>query len=497
MDPFHASGAFLSSQGYLQDAGIADFLTHAQPRALSSSFRENEWESVKRRRCHNGKEYFDDIPKRPSHREEKSREKETGIRAEHPHREPVMKMLPKCQLCRCIVSSKDGTESVAQARHNGWSCPPHPLQLTAWIYFGFQCAATLGYLLTLFPASAERTAAYASLACMFLYHATSHVVCVSLDPRDPAVNNFRSSDSLPLSGPPSPKAVTTSTPFCYICRAYVAVKSKHCSLCNKCVEGFDHHCKWLNNCVGSRNYSSFLHCVFSGVVAAIAVCCLSLSVLVLSRDGLDRPATNHSSVSLGWWGITPHPALLGFTSCCFILAFTTTIMLTYLLVFHIYLACRGLSTFEYFVQSQRVQRPPLLSNDQTTLTLKFLQYAGSERCPRESILFTEGNSENGQETNGESTSKAAALQVYTTNEVLPQEHQMFPPMPKSTSHQCGIQVAEMDRGTNGGSLPSKSPPKELLEMQQMVFASGRLSGRLSTCLGASTSILESTTEPVS
>uniref|UniRef100_A0A8C4NA45 Uncharacterized protein n=1 Tax=Eptatretus burgeri TaxID=7764 RepID=A0A8C4NA45_EPTBU len=62
---------------------------------------------------------------------------------------------------RQVNLCKYGTASVAQARHNGWSWPPHPLQLIAWIYFGFQCAATFGYLLPLFPASAERTAAYA------------------------------------------------------------------------------------------------------------------------------------------------------------------------------------------------------------------------------------------------------------------------------------------------------------------------------------------------
>ncbi|CAG9335932.1 unnamed protein product [Blepharisma stoltei] len=91
--------------------------------------------------------------------------------------------------------------------------------------------------------------------------------------------------------------------LCNSCNLHVKTQSRHCHQCNRCVENFDHHCKWLNNDIGSKNYIYF--------VMLIAIYTI-FSVMVL-------------------------------------------IWLAYLIIFHIWIKIKGITTYE-FILKKRIKR---------------------------------------------------------------------------------------------------------------------------------------------
>ncbi|XP_057714014.1 palmitoyltransferase ZDHHC1 isoform X2 [Corythoichthys intestinalis] len=171
----------------------------------------------------------------------------------------------------------------ACSRTNGWSWPPHPLQLLAWLLYAYFAAVGLGVLVPLLPAH-WLPAGYICTGVMLACHLCAHVLAVSVDPAD---RNVRAKG--PGMEPPPPFSrdrASVGRPrviencHCYLCRVDVGPKSKHCSACNKCVADFDHHCRWLNNCVGSRNYRLFLYSVASAVLGACVLLTVSSYVLM-------------------------------------------------------------------------------------------------------------------------------------------------------------------------------------------------------------------------
>ncbi|NWI08709.1 ZDHC1 palmitoyltransferase, partial [Crypturellus soui] len=252
---------------------------------------------------------------------------------------------------------------VQRARRNGWSWPPHPFQIIAWLLYLFFALVGFGILVPLLPLH-WLPAGYICPGVCFIYHLVVHVTAVSIDPAD---TNVRKKNYLgPLATfNRSQHAHVIENRHCHVCDVDVSAKSKHCGTCNKCVCGFDHHCKWLNNCVGKRNYWFFLNSVVSAILGLGLLLLVAFYVFVeffinptkLRSDQQFEVLKNHTDV---WFVFLPAapvetqaPAILVSAGIFILLSLTTVFLLGHLLTFHIYLMWNKLTTYEYILQ----QRP--------------------------------------------------------------------------------------------------------------------------------------------
>ncbi|XP_053459901.1 palmitoyltransferase ZDHHC1 isoform X2 [Nycticebus coucang] len=225
-----------------------------------------------------------------------------------------------------------------RSRRNGWSWPPHPLQIVAWLLYLFFAVIGFGILVPLLPHHWV-PAGYACMGAIFAGHLVVHLTAVSIDPADANVRDKSYVGPLPIFNR-SQHAHVIEDLHCNLCDVDVSARSKHCSACNKCVCGFDHHCKWLNNCVGERNYRHW---------SQLWLVALGLCFAVLK---------NHTDV---WFVFLPAapvetqaPAILALAALLILLGLLSTALLGHLLCFHIYLIWHKLTTYEYIVR----HRPP-------------------------------------------------------------------------------------------------------------------------------------------
>nr|XP_031536565.1 probable palmitoyltransferase ZDHHC1 isoform X4 [Vicugna pacos] len=165
-----------------------------------------------------------------------------------------------------------------RSRRNGWSWPPHPLQIVAWLLYLFFAVIGFGVLVPLLPHHWV-PAGYACMGTIFAGHLVVHLTAVSIDPADANVRDKSYAGPLPIFNR-SQHAHVIEDLHCNLCDVDVSARSKHCSACNKCVCGFDHHCKWLNNCVGERNYRLFLHSVASALLGVLLLVLVATYVFV-------------------------------------------------------------------------------------------------------------------------------------------------------------------------------------------------------------------------
>lgn len=125
---------------------------------------------------------------------------------------------------------------------------------------------------------------------------------------------------------------------CIICKPPVWADSKHCYTCGRCIEGFDHHCPWLNICIGRRNYRTYL-CLISQVLLTILLFCATAVKIGVRLIISAQP-----------WPFAPL-LFCGAAACAPLLQ-----MVAMLVIFHSYLVCRGITTYEYW--KGKKPRPP-------------------------------------------------------------------------------------------------------------------------------------------
>uniref|UniRef100_M4AC26 Palmitoyltransferase n=1 Tax=Xiphophorus maculatus TaxID=8083 RepID=M4AC26_XIPMA len=257
------------------------------------------------------------------------------------------------------------------SRTNGWTWPPHPFQLLAWLLYIYFAVTGFGVFVPLLPPHWV-PAGYICTGILFVSHLCVHVLAVSIDPAD--LNVRMRSDRGPVPAfDRSKHAHVIENCHCYLCQVDVGPKSKHCSACNKCVANFDHHCRWLNNCVGSRNYKLFLHSVVSALLGVSLVLVFASYVFVeFFRDPSNLRTDKYFLVQNQtgvWFVFLPVAPLRSAAAVIPVLAAITMAMgllssglLCHLLCFHIYLMWNRLSTYEYIVR----QRHRLDSRDPRT-----------------------------------------------------------------------------------------------------------------------------------
>ncbi|KAF0042706.1 hypothetical protein F2P81_004043 [Scophthalmus maximus] len=251
---------------------------------------------------------------------------------------------------------KDRDDVPLCSRTNGWSWPPHPFQLLAWLLYVYFAVTSFGVFIPLLPAH-WIPAGYICTGVMFVCHMCVHVMAVSIDPADHNVRTKSNKGPVPVFDR-SKHAHVIENCHCYLCQVDVGPKSKHCSSCNKCVSDFDHHCRWLNNCVGSRNYS---------VLSALLGVCLILVVssYVFIEFFLDPTklrtdkhflVKNETAVWFVFLPVAPVRSAAAVIPCLAAvtvsLGLLSSVLLSHLLCFHVYLMWNRLSTYEYIVRQR-------------------------------------------------------------------------------------------------------------------------------------------------
>ncbi|XP_014643958.1 PREDICTED: probable palmitoyltransferase ZDHHC1 isoform X1 [Ceratotherium simum simum] len=264
-----------------------------------------------------------------------------------------------------------------RSRRNGWSWPPHPLQIVAWLLYLFFAVIGFGVLVPLLPHHWV-PAGYACMGAIFAGHLVVHLTAVSIDPADANVRDKSYAGPLPIFNR-SQHAHVIEDLHCNLCDVDVSARSKHCSACNKCVCGFDHHCKWLNNCVGERNYRcprlgpgsfytvlrlpywvscSLCWWLLMSSWSSLSTLCGCAPIATLKYSLCLAVLKNHTDV---WFMFLPAapvetqaPAILALAALLILLGLLSTALLGHLLCFHIYLMWHKLTTYEYIVR----HRPP-------------------------------------------------------------------------------------------------------------------------------------------
>uniref|UniRef100_A0A3B4X7W0 Palmitoyltransferase n=1 Tax=Seriola lalandi dorsalis TaxID=1841481 RepID=A0A3B4X7W0_SERLL len=247
------------------------------------------------------------------------------------------------------------------SRTNGWTWPPHPFQLLAWLLYVYFAVTGFGVFVPLLPPH-WIPAGYICTGITFVCHLCVHLMAVSINPADYNVRTKTSRGPVPVFDR-SKHAHVIENCHCYLCQVDVGPKSKHCSACNKCVANFDHHCRWLNNCVGSRNYKLFLHSVVSALLGVCLVLVVSSYVFIeffldpsklrTDKHFLVRNETGVWFVFLPVAPVRSAAAVIpGLAAVTIALGLLSSVLLCHLLCFHIYLMWNRLSTYEYIVRQR-------------------------------------------------------------------------------------------------------------------------------------------------
>eukprot|EP00241_Pyramimonas_parkeae_P001971 CAMPEP_0114229418 /NCGR_PEP_ID=MMETSP0058-20121206/2894_1 /TAXON_ID=36894 /ORGANISM="Pyramimonas parkeae, CCMP726" /LENGTH=479 /DNA_ID=CAMNT_0001340487 /DNA_START=438 /DNA_END=1877 /DNA_ORIENTATION=+ len=153
--------------------------------------------------------------------------------------------------------------------------------------------------------------------------------------------------------------------YCVLCEVSVDHRSKHCRTCDKCVQSFDHHCKWLNNCVGERNYASFFSLLCLTLLLIIGQ--LGVVVTLFAYAFVDENAmTQQIKDKLGAAGVAvSREAFLVFSSLYMLVLAATAALLGELLSFHVILATKHMTTYDYIV-AERMRKECVTVDDSDT-----------------------------------------------------------------------------------------------------------------------------------
>jgi len=140
-------------------------------------------------------------------------------------------------------------------------------------------------------------------------------------------------------------------PWCVACKLRKQFRTEHCSFCNRCVADFDHHCIWLNNCVGGANYHAFsatlaMVAVMTSIITGTCLCLIvGFAQGNLRDDGPPKALSIASIIVL------------------IILNFPLLVLDLNLMVFHIGIARKSMTTMEYLRACNAYEKEKALQDE--------------------------------------------------------------------------------------------------------------------------------------
>lgn len=295
----------------------------------------------------------------------------------------------------CSFQDKNLSDLRRGRRINGIQLPLHPLQVIGWLTVFIFALATF---LVIIPALRPPLKHYILVLFtgLFTVHVCSHVAAVLIDPADDELRKKHKRDRIIPEFDRNKHRHVIENSRCHLCNIQTSgPRTKHCSVCNKCTGNFDHHCRWLNQCIGGRNYTSFLLCVFTAVIATLTIAGIIITQLTLyfvspqslnlwtevattttdfagvsvnnsmSEDdnstllvvtGLSSNSSGNPVVDNVVSGFPVEDTIfLVFIAVVGVLATVSAALLIHLCFFHIYISFLGLTTYEY-IRNQRQQQ---------------------------------------------------------------------------------------------------------------------------------------------
>jgi hypothetical protein len=129
--------------------------------------------------------------------------------------------------------------------------------------------------------------------------------------------------------------------------------SKHCSQCDKCIESFDHHCKFLNNCIGKRNYRLFI--VLITLIELQMIGEMLCQGYFICQYAKDKESVIDSMAEVYGDDIGEKVANFHLATVIIVLTINVASWIgnTYLVIFHSYITCKGISTYDYIMKERR------------------------------------------------------------------------------------------------------------------------------------------------
>lgn len=265
-------------------------------------------------------------------------------------------------------------------KKNGLTPPFRVTQVATWIIIICIVLVFFTMVLPILQWKVAFLVAFAVSTGLLLYCGYK---CGGTDPIDPVVSQELAARAARATLP-----TKNYSKICTICRTHVSDDSKHCAACNKCVAGFDHHCKWINNCVGNSNYRFFIYLLvslelFSGVYTSSGV--------IISYRIMENAETRENVEDLYgdsvWY-------LICILSTTVVSAFIFLLIL-HLIVFHIYLNIKGISTYDLILirRAHRRKKINKVSQDPSKiLELSNPPQAPPSPCPSDlTVTFSQLN----------------------------------------------------------------------------------------------------------
>ena len=222
-------------------------------------------------------------------------------------------------------------------KKNGFVRPFHFYQVLSWFISIFTAVCTLTLAIPLFPRPTREIHLSVFLCSLVSYLVLGFIVTHS-DPTDPSIFLYHSNSDRNVIQ----RLEEINERYCSICISPVDYSSKHCMRCGRCSIGFDHHCKWVNNCIGKSNYKAFICLIVNVSVYHSFLLYLHCKAgQIVSEMGKDEESS-----------FRDYGKELFYTTCVGLaidgaVVFVVLALDLYLVLYHAYIAYRGITTYEH------------------------------------------------------------------------------------------------------------------------------------------------------